>query len=151
MLLKKTEKDGVVKALYDSSNILASKWNGTDLTVIFKRGASYTYKGVSKTDYVRFETADSQGAVLNAKIKEYVVVQNDSVDEATIITEIENSKKESLTKFEEGMIEYMRLISTAYEKNPILTKPSLEKLAEMLIKHSELAGTNASIKICACD
>ena len=151
MLLKRTEKDGVVKALYDSSNILASKWDGTDLTVIFKRGASYTYKGVSKTDYVRFETDDSQGAVLNARIKSYTFEQNDPVDEATIIAEIENSKQEALTKFEEGMVEYMRLISTAYETTPKLTKASLEKLTEMIIKHSELAGANAGVKICACD
>jgi hypothetical protein len=151
MLLKKTEKDGVVKALYDSSNILASNWNGADLTVIFKRGASYTYKNVSKTDYIRFETADSQGAVLNAKIKSYLVEQNAPVDEATIISEIENSKQDVITKFEEGMVEYMRLISTAYETNPKLTKASIEKLTEMIIKHSELLGDKASIKICACD
>jgi hypothetical protein len=151
MLLKKTEKDGVVKALYESSNILASKWDGKDLTVIFKRGATYIYNDVSNTDYVRFETADSQGAVLNAKIKAYSYSKGDDVNEITIINEINEAKDANLKKFEEGMVEYMRLISSAYESNPVLTKASLEKLTEMIIKHSELAGSNAGVKLCACD
>jgi hypothetical protein len=45
----------------------------------------------------------------------------------------------------------MRLISSAYEANPVLSKVSLEQLAGMLIKHSELAGTTTGLKLCACD
>lgn len=151
MLLNKTEKDGIVTAQYDSSNILASKWNGKDLTVIFKHGASYTYNDVTKTDYTRFELAESQGALLNAKIKSYSFTKNDAVDANQIIKEIEDSKREKLKGFEQGMVDQMRLISSAYEANPILTKTSLDRLAEMLIKHSELAGTKSSLKLCACD
>lgn len=151
MLLNKTEKDGVVSAHYDSSNILASKWNGKDLTVFFKHGASYTYNAVSRTDYARFELAESQGVILNAKIKAYSFTKNDAVDVAEILKEIEVAKAEVITKFEEGMIDQMRLISSAYEANPVLAPVSLEQLASMLIKHSELTGSKSKIKICACD
>jgi len=151
MLITKTEKGGVVTAQYDSSNILASKWNGKDLTVIFKHGASYTYNDVSKTDYTRFELAESQGAVLNAKIKAYSFTKDDAVDANQIVKEIEESKAEALVKFEQGMVDQMRLISSAYEANPVLSKVSLEQLTKMLIKHSEMAGVKAGIKLCACD
>lgn len=150
MLLKRTEKDGVINALYDSSNILGSKWNGTDLTVIFKHGASYTYNDVSKTDYMRFETADSQGVVLNARIKGYSFSKNDAVDGQELINEVNQAKADTLTKFEEGVIDQMRLIVSAYEANPVLTKQSIERLADMLVKHGELGGA-ASLKLCACD
>lgn len=150
MLLKRTEKDGVVNALYDSSNILGSKWNGKNLTVIFKHGASYTYNDVSKTDYMRFETADSQGVVLNAKIKAYSFTKDDAVDGQQLINEVNQAKVDTLNKFEEGLVDEMRLIVTAYETSPVLTKLSIERLAEMLVKHGELGGA-ASLKLCACD
>lgn len=151
MLLKKTEKDGITTALYESSNILASKWNGKDLTIIFKRGASYTYSDVSKTDYTRFEMADSQGAVLNAKIKAYSVIQNDNVDEATILTEITQTKADETKQFEEGLISYMELMVTAYKTNPVITGKSLESLSEMIIKYNSLSGSNSPLKLCKCD
>jgi len=150
MLVKRTEKDGVVNALYDSSNILGSKWNGKNLTVLFKHGASYTYNDVSKTDYMRFETADSQGVVLNAKIKAYSFTKNDAVDGQELINEVNQAKADTLTKFEEGLVDEMRLIVSAYETSPILTKQSIERLGEMLVKHGELGGA-ASLKLCACD
>ena len=151
MLLNKTEQGGIVSAHYDSSNILASKWNGKDLTVFFKHGASYTYNDVSRTDYTRFELAESQGVVLNAKIKAYSFTKNDSVDATELLKEIEQSKADVLKKFEQGMVDQMRLISSAYESNPILSKVSIEQLTSMIIKHSELAGTTKSVKLCACD
>lgn len=151
MLLKKTEKDGITTALYESSNILASKWNGKDLTIIFKRGASYTYRDVSKTDYTRFEMADSQGLVLNAKIKTYPFVQNASVDETEILTEITQTKAAELKQFEEGMINYMELMVSAYKGNPVITGKALESLSEMIIKHNSLAGNAATLKLCKCE
>ena len=151
MLLKKTEKDGVTTALYESSNILASKWNGKDLTIIFKRGASYTYNDVSRTDYTRFEMADSQGAVLNAKIKAYSFTQNDNVDEVTILNEITQTKTDEIKQFEEGLINYMELMVTAYKANPVITPKALVSLSEMIIKHNTLAGSTSTLKLCKCD
>jgi hypothetical protein len=151
MILKRTEKDGVVTALYESSNILASKWDGKDLTVIFKRGAAYTYNDVSNTDYVRFETADSQGVVLNSNIKSYNVVKQDDINPDVIINEIDTAKLDDIRKFEEGMIVYMKSMTSHYDDNKTITKVSLERLTEMIIKHSELAGETASVKLCACN
>jgi len=150
MLLKRTEKDGVVNALYDSSNILGSKWNGKNLTVIFKHGASYTYNDVSKTDYMRFETAESQGVVLNTKIKAYTFQKDDAVDGQQLINEVNQAKTDTLTKFEEGLVDEMRVLVSTYEVTPTLTKQSIERLAEMLVKHGELGGA-ASLKLCACE
>lgn len=151
MLLKKVEEDGITTALYESSNILSSKWNGKDLTIIFKRGASYTYKDVSKTDYTRFETADSQGIVFNAKIKSYPFTQNNSVDEAAIINEITKTKANDLKQFEEGMINYMELMVSAYKGNPTISGKALQTLSEMIIKHNSLLGEAATLKLCKCE
>ena len=73
------------------------------------------------------------------------------VDADAVLKEIEEVKAENLKKFEEGIVEQMRLISSAYEANPVLTKTSLERLAEMLIKHSEMTGATAGLKLCPCD
>lgn len=151
MLLKKTEKDGVTTALYESSNILASKWNGKDLTIIFKRGASYTYNDVSRTDYTRFEMADSQGAVLNAKIKTYSFTQNDNIDEATLLKEITQTKDDERTQFEEGLINYMELMVGSYKVNSVITSKALESLSEMIIKYNSLVGSTSTLKLCKCD
>ena len=82
MILKRVEKDEKIKSIYESSNILASTYEPKtkDLTIIFKRGAIYTYKNVDKNDYFRFETADSQGEILNKHIKKYEAIKNDVVD-----------------------------------------------------------------------
>ena len=71
MILKRQEKENVVKALYDSSNIIASAWNKerNELILTFNKGTRYKYPNVSSTDYLRFETADSQGSVLNTHLK----------------------------------------------------------------------------------
>jgi len=71
MLLQKKETNGKTKALYKSSNILASTYSPVTniLEIIFNNGTKYQYKDVRATDYMRFETADSQGKVFNANIK----------------------------------------------------------------------------------
>ena len=81
MILKRTEKDGMIKAMYESSNILASTYNTVNqqLTIIFNRGAQYTYDEISASEYMRFETADSQGKVLNSHIKKHNFTKLDDV------------------------------------------------------------------------
>ena len=88
MLLQKKESDGKTKALYKSSNVLASTYNPVSnvLEVIFKGGTRYAYKDVRATDYLRFETAESQGKVLNANIKpNYEVEKLDNVDPSKVV------------------------------------------------------------------
>jgi len=151
MLIKRTEDNGIVNALYESSNILSSKYDGKDLTIIFKRGASYTYNDVSKSDYTRFEMADSQGQILNSKIKAYSFSKNDVVNEIPIINEINEAKAAELTTFEKGIINYMKDTIEAYDRDGALSRTAVKTLADMIIKHSELAGTTSTLKLCACD
>ena len=96
MILKKQEKNGIVKALYDSSNIVASIYNTTnnDLELIFKAGTKYRYNGVSKSDYMRFEIAESQGTVFNTHIKKYSVNKLENVDITKILEESVSLKQQ---------------------------------------------------------
>jgi hypothetical protein len=90
MLLKKVEKENFIKSLYESSNILASIYDTTtgDLEIIFKAGTKYKYANVSKTDYMRFEIADSQGAVFNTHIKKYAYEKLGNVNTELITEEL---------------------------------------------------------------
>jgi hypothetical protein len=92
MILKKQEKNGKVKAMYSSSNICASVYDTAtgDLTLIFNNGGQYQYTGVSKTDYMRFEMADSQGSVMNTYIKKYPTTKLDKVETSEILKEIQD-------------------------------------------------------------
>src|ERR1044072_5624875 len=89
MILKRQEKGDIVKALYDSTSILASTYNTAtlELEIIFETGNRYSYQGVSKQDYFRLETADSQGKAFNARIKSYPSTKLEPVDPASLINE----------------------------------------------------------------
>ena len=82
MILEKIEKNGLIEVLYESSNIVASKYNKSakSLSIIFKHGGNYVYSNVPETDYFRFETAESQGKVLNSNIKKYAFIKEENVD-----------------------------------------------------------------------
>ena len=71
MLLKKQEKNGLIKCMYSSSTVCASILNTStkDLTIIFNNGGQYKYPNVEMTDYTRFETSDSNGSTFNTYIK----------------------------------------------------------------------------------
>jgi len=98
MILKKQEKNGVIKAMYGSATVLASVFDTTknELTVIFNNGGKYSYAGVTEADYKAFETSDSQGKTLNSTIKKYPFTKQTPM-EANILTsmvnEIEQLKK----------------------------------------------------------
>ena len=71
MILNKHEENGSIENLYLSSNILASKYNTINkkLAIIFKGGRQYLYHDVKREDYNVFESAESQGKILNSLIK----------------------------------------------------------------------------------
>lgn len=71
MIVKRLEKDGKVKAMFSSSTVAASTYDTVtgDLTVIFNNGGTYMYPSVAKTDYTRFELAESTGSEFNTHIK----------------------------------------------------------------------------------
>ena len=73
MILNKHEENGAIENIYDSSNILASKYVTATkkLAIIFKGGRQYLYHDVKREDYNIFERAESQGKILNTTIKKY--------------------------------------------------------------------------------
>jgi hypothetical protein len=135
MILKRKEKDGIIKAIYSSSNICASVYNNitNELTIIFNHGGQYKYTDVAKTDYMRFETADSQGSVLNTNIKKYTSSKLDKIDTTEILKEVADLKVEtedeitpdSATK---EILQTMSDIISDYFKNGNITTTSLSEL-----------------------
>lgn len=140
MILKRVETDEKIKAIYESSNILASTYepNKKDLTIIFKRGASYTYKNVDKTDYFRFETADSQGEVLNKHIKKYDAIKNDVVDVKKIEDEILNLREEEINKYKGEVVDYLKNIVETWDMSGKLKSDDLDRVLIMNNKLKEL-------------
>jgi len=95
MLLNKHIDKESIENLYESSNILASRYNtiSQKLAIIFKGGRQYLYHDVKKSDYDIFENAESQGKVLNTHIKNYKVEKIDgTVDITPILEQIEQLK-----------------------------------------------------------
>ena len=74
-----------IESLYDSSNILASRYNtiSKKLAIIFKGGRQYLYHDVNKNDYDVFEQSESQGKILNSVIKKY---KFDKIEEMEYVT-----------------------------------------------------------------
>lgn len=156
MILKRVEKDNKVKAIYSSSNILASTYDKTDnsLTLIFNKGAQYKYPGVSLTDYTRFELAESQGVVLNSHIKKYPFEKLEVIDPAEIVKEI-NTIKESeskmmleakQTKLVKTMIELTANSVTNDGKINLLTEEELAKLQSDLTNLiTEISKTKTTV------
>jgi hypothetical protein len=88
MILKRQEKNGKIKAMYSSSTICGSVYDTAtkELTVIFNNGGQYKYPDVASSDYMRFETADSNGSVFNAHIKKkYTIFEKlDKLSDASL-------------------------------------------------------------------
>lgn len=89
MVLNKHEENGAIENLYDSSNILASKYDTSSkkLAIIFNSGRQYLYHDVLRSDYDIFERAESQGKILHSTIKKYKVEKVDDVIDTTLLVE----------------------------------------------------------------
>ena len=136
MLLKKQEKNDVIKAMYSSSNVIASIYDkdSGDLTLIFNKGSQYKYPKVKLTDYTRFELAESQGKVFNSHIKTYSFEKLDNINVDTIIKEIDILKEAE----EKALLEAKQLKLVTIMKNlltntdVIYTETQLNGLQEAL-------------------
>lgn len=71
MLLKKQEENGVVEAIFDSSNLYKALYlrENKIMYVFFKKGGVYSYYNVDSDIYNEFETADSQGEFFTKNMK----------------------------------------------------------------------------------
>lgn len=98
MVLVKNEWDGAIECLYDSSNVLASKYVVKDnkLAIIFSSGRQYVYEDVKKEDYVKFESSESQGKTLNTIIKKYKSEMSKDIVNVTPLKEQINNLKNNI-------------------------------------------------------
>ena len=152
MILKRKEKDGIVKAIYSSSNICASVYNTVtnELTIIFNHGGQYKYADVAKTDYMRFETADSQGSVLNTNIKKYSSSKLDNVDTSEILKEVEELKVKEEPQVTpdvavKDMLQNMSDIISNYLKNGNVTTASLAGLKDKIATFEKVKNVKPEI------
>jgi len=118
MIIDKVEKNGIIEAIYESSNIVASKYNHTDktLNIVFKHGGSYSYYNVDNTDYIRFETAESQGKILNSNIKRYSFSKNENVDTTKVVDKIKKLKQEEIESFKNVIFKLLKENVLSYEQ-----------------------------------
>jgi hypothetical protein len=119
MIIQREEKDGIVKGIYDSSNVKLSEYNQNtkDLTITFKRGGVYTYHDVANKDYFRFELADSQGVTFNTHIKPYPFTKGESIDESAVKKQVKDAIKSEKQAFIVRIIELMSEIRVDYFQN----------------------------------
>jgi hypothetical protein len=71
MLLRRQEENGVIEALFDSSNLFKCLYLKEQkiMYVFFKKGGVYSYYNVDSEVYGEFEVAESQGQFFSQKIK----------------------------------------------------------------------------------
>ena len=142
MILKKQEKNGVIKAMYSSATVLASVFDSAknELTVIFNNGGKYSYAGVPEADYNAFETTDSQGKFLNATIKKYPVTKLTPMDAnilTSMVNEIEQLKKDKgndsgFTGDAKKLVAAMSLVTAEYLNTGKINANVLKDITTML-------------------
>jgi len=112
MIIQRTEKEGIVRGFYKSSNILMSEFNKAtkNLTITFNYGGVYTYGDVPEKDFTRFELAESQGKVLNSHIKQYSFTKLDNADVNALKEELNEIVKAEKKSFEDRLVEIASLI-----------------------------------------
>jgi hypothetical protein len=149
MILKKQQKDNLVKAIYASSNICASTYDTKtkELVIIFNNGGQYKYPNVSETDYTRFEIADSQGVVFNSHIKKYDFQKLDKVDTAAIIKEVNElkdaDKQFKVNHYTKEMIEKMRAVISYYETTDSVDPALYTKVKSTMDDYENIISSTA--------
>jgi hypothetical protein len=141
MLIKRTEKDGIVNGIYESSNIIASEYNNEtkDLSITFKNGGKYLYGNVQGKTFARFEEADSQGKILSSHIKNlHSFVNLGTVDIDLVNEELKIAKRESVASFGRLVIAQMQNIIDEYnESNVLLAEESLKTLDTVITRYKQ--------------
>ena len=151
MILKRQEKNGVVKAMYASSTICASIFNteNKDLTVIFNNGGQYKYSNVSLTDYTRFETSESNGSDFDTYIKKkYTNFEKlDKLSSSTIeaiLKEVEELKTAedsvSVEVKSKAMMEMMANLVATYIGTGKISDDSLNKLGLKITEYKSITS-----------
>jgi hypothetical protein len=97
MLLQSVQdQEGKISSLYDSTNVLASKYDPSlrKFVIIFNNGGQYLYEDVTKKTFDEFQKAKSQGSAVHSIIKRHHSKKVGVIDVETIIEDIEKLKKQ---------------------------------------------------------
>ena len=143
MLLKTQEQDNKTKSIYASSNICASIYDKSTnaLTIFFNNGGQYLYEGVTKSDYLRFEMADSQGAVFSSHIKKYPFQKLDKVDVKDILVEVTQIQgAEDKAKIDYAvkiMVDQMKAVITNYDSTNDVETVLLNKAKDAIAAYDK--------------
>jgi hypothetical protein len=98
MLLQSSQdQEGKISSLYDSSNVIASKYDPSSrkFVIIFNNGGQYLYEDVTTHTFDEFQKAKSQGSAVHSIIKRHHSKKVGVVDVETIINDINKLKNES--------------------------------------------------------
>lgn len=97
MLLESVEdQEGKISSLYDSTNVLASKYdpNSRKFVIIFNNGGQYLYEDVTKKTFDEFQKSKSQGNAVHSIIKRHHAKKVGIIDVESIIEDINKLKNE---------------------------------------------------------
>jgi hypothetical protein len=91
-----TDELGKISSIYDSSNVLASKYdpNLKKFVIIFGNGGQYLYENVDRSTFNSFQSAKSQGSLVHSLIKSHKQTKLDPVDVVQIKEDIIRNKNE---------------------------------------------------------
>lgn len=120
MLVKTKVIGDETHSYYESSTIVKSIYNKEKQTliIVFNKRAQYMYNGVSNTEYMLFETADSQGVELRKSIIKKDTVKLDAPDLDAIHQELLDIIEVENTNFKLLIIEKCKSISGLSENDP---------------------------------
>ena len=98
VLNSQTDHEGKISSLYDSSNVIASKYdpNSNKLVVIFGNGRHYLYEQVTPKTFENFQRSPSKGSAIHSIIKSHHTISLGNIDITHIkedIDKIKNLKK----------------------------------------------------------
>lgn len=156
MLVKRIEKNDLIKAMYASSTICASTYDKKtkDLTVIFNNGGRYKYSNVSLTDYTRVETAESNGTSFNTYIKKnYTNFEKlDALDDnkiKAILAEIKEltpeTEKIDLPTSQKNMLESMSKLISEYIKTGVVDTKILTDVTENITTYNKAINSTQKV------
>lgn len=154
MLVKRQEKDNVIKAMYKSSTVCASIYNKNtqDLIMIFNNGGQYKYPLVENIDYTRFELAESHGSAFNTFIKKkYTGFEKMiPVDASTLqkimdeINQLKNAEDKSLVDgLSKPMLESMNAFIGSFLTHGVINTALYNKVESTMKDYAKVAYKEA--------
>ena len=134
MLLKRTEDNGIINALYESTNIVASSYEKTknELKITFKSGVQYLYEDVAVVDYHKFELDESQGKIFNKYIKSHNFHKLGPVDLDSLRKSIEDAKREEIKSINESIITLCELVPSHFWETGEMNESHLRDLVRTI-------------------